>query len=59
MRLPQTWAAATEEAIRRGRNGVVRLVLGDFLDHARHIPAATLVTLDLSRRPGHRRQVAR
>jgi SAM-dependent methyltransferase len=43
---PANLAAATEEAIRRGRNGVVRLVLGDFLDHARHIPAATVVTLD-------------
>ena len=43
---PANLAAATDEAIRRGRNGTVRLVLGDFLDHARNIPTATVVTLD-------------
>jgi magnesium-protoporphyrin O-methyltransferase len=43
---PANLAAAGEEATRRGRTGVVRFVLGDFLDHARHIPAATVVTLD-------------
>jgi SAM-dependent methyltransferase len=43
---PANLAAATEEATRRGRSSAVQLVLGDFLDHARHIPTATVVTLD-------------
>jgi magnesium-protoporphyrin O-methyltransferase len=43
---PANLAAATEEATRRGRTGAIRFVLGDFLDQARHIPTATVVTLD-------------
>lgn len=43
---PANLAAATEEAARRGRTAAVRFVLGDFLDRATEIPAATVVTLD-------------
>ena len=43
---PANLAAATEEATRRGRKGAVQFVVGDFIEHARHLPAATVVTLD-------------
>ena len=43
---PANLAAATEEAIRRGRAGDVQFVHGDFLDVAPRIPPATVVTLD-------------
>ena len=43
---PANLAAATEEAIRRGRVGNVQFVHGDFLDVAPRIPQATVVTLD-------------
>jgi len=43
---PANLAAATEEAARRGRTGAIRFVAGDFLDVARQIPPATVMTLD-------------
>jgi len=39
-------AAAAEEAARRGRNQVIRLVHGDFVDLAPELPVAPVVTLD-------------
>ena len=43
---PASLAAATEEAVRRGRVGAVQFVLGDFVGVASQIPTATVVTLD-------------
>ena len=39
-------AAAADEAARRGRSADIDLFRGDFLDVARNVPLATVVTLD-------------
>jgi magnesium-protoporphyrin O-methyltransferase len=39
-------AAASSEAVRRGRSPQVEFVCGDFLEVARTVPAASVVTLD-------------
>jgi SAM-dependent methyltransferase len=39
-------ATAAKEAARRGRSDSTRFVLGDFLDVARQLPSADVVTLD-------------
>lgn len=43
---PANLAAATDEAVRRSQTRAVQFVRGDFLDVARQIPTATVVTLD-------------
>jgi magnesium-protoporphyrin O-methyltransferase len=39
-------AAATGEAVRRGKTGIIELVHGDFVDVAGTLPQANVVTLD-------------
>lgn len=39
-------AAAADEAARRGRSADIELIRGDFLDVAKNVPLATVVTLD-------------
>jgi SAM-dependent methyltransferase len=43
---PAYLAAATQEATRRDRLGVVEFMHGDFVDAGPQIPSATIVTLD-------------